>query len=59
MNKAGMNYFLTAELLVGTSFAIKTFEHGWLMIPLSYLCALPIAALAFLLARYLLPPDRQ
>lgn len=47
-----MNYFLTAELIVGTSFAIKTFEHGWFMIPLSYLCAVPIAALAFVLAKF-------
>jgi hypothetical protein len=52
------NYFLTAELIVGTSFAIKTIEHGWLMLPLSYLCALPIAAMVFFLGRYLLPPDR-
>jgi hypothetical protein len=53
-----MNYFLTAEIIVGTSLAIKTVEHGWFMIPISYLYALPIAALAFLLAQYLLPPDR-
>jgi len=51
-------YFWTAELIVGTSLAIKTVSYGWLMIPIAYLYALPIASLVFLLGRYLRPPGQ-
>lgn len=50
------NYFLTAELIVGTSFAIKTADNGWFAIPLSYVIAMPIAAIISWI-RVKLPPD--
>jgi hypothetical protein len=50
------NYFLTAELIIGTSLAIKTVDNGLFAIPLSYVIAIPIAAIISWI-RVKLPPD--